>query len=85
MNKEYLETTFPDGTPVKIYPAKGAREMLKMSNEEAAMKLPSTPFEIKQFMIEYLGSVTEYIDKAKDLLNDKSIQQSILSASNQMD
>ncbi len=24
-NKEYLETTFPDGTPVKIYPGKGLK------------------------------------------------------------
>lgn len=24
-SKEYLETTFPDGTPVKIYPGKGLK------------------------------------------------------------
>lgn len=28
-NKEYLETTFPDGTPVKIHPANNAEDMLE--------------------------------------------------------
>ena len=34
-NKEYLETTFPDGTPVKIYPVKSDTQK---QNEQALLQ-----------------------------------------------
>lgn len=38
-NKEYLETTFPDGTPVKIYPVKEQTESIEADAIETVVSL----------------------------------------------
>lgn len=39
MSKEYLETTFPDGTPVKIYPVKEQTEPIQADAIETILAL----------------------------------------------
>lgn len=41
-NKEYLETAFPDGTPVKIYPVKEQTESIEADSIETMLALAQT-------------------------------------------
>ncbi len=137
MSKEYLDTTFPDGTPVKIYPVKDQTNSPSLKGEKFTVAFDSSWFQEPNLLKDFI-----YIDKkileslckqvleakcpegaeyaigtfhscpfcentstnayntdidliehdedcayniAKDLLDDKGLQQSVSSTSNQVD